>query len=150
MSVERALMGGGALALLALLALTFATRWYGAVRLPRGEFGAGAQTAVGAWSELGALRWLTVLAAALALAAAAAPRPDRVALARAGLQRTVARAGLQWTVAAVGSFAALALVDRVLLDPPSPASVVDVKLGAYLAVLAATAIATGALAALRR
>jgi hypothetical protein len=137
MKVPVWLSAGGASA---LLVLTLATRWYGVVQLSGSAFRAGSQSAAGGWQELGAVRWLIVVTVAVALLGALL---ERVELARSIRQR----AGI--CVGALGGLTALALIYRVLVSPPSAPSVVDIKLGAFLAVLSACAVATGGLAAFR-
>jgi hypothetical protein len=52
-------------------------------------------------------------------------------------------------VAALGTLTAVLLAFRVLIDLPSPDRVVDQKLGAYLGLLAAVAIAYGGYESIR-
>ncbi|MFX6218453.1 hypothetical protein ABTF55_21890, partial [Acinetobacter baumannii] len=50
---------------------------------------------------------------------------------------------------AVGAAAAIVLVDRVLISLPHPDSVVDIKIGAFLGLLATLGIALGGFDSIR-
>jgi hypothetical protein len=128
---------GGAVVLLISM---FALRWYGIDALPSRPESAGAATATGVWHELSIVRWLLLLTIVAALGAALIRAVRRA-------PRSDAAAGR--AVAALGAISTLALIDRVLIDPPAPAAIVDVKLGAYLGLLGAVAIALGGLEAAR-
>jgi len=127
---ERVCLAGG----VALLVLMFVTQWYGAVELPRHALTAAPPTATGPWSQLRLLRWLMLITA---LAGIALPGVGLVRRSRYALP-----AGRVIMVLAV--LTSLALFYRVLINPPSAAAIDDVKLGAYLALLSAVAIALGA------
>ena len=60
-----------------------------------------------------------------------------------------AQTDTEWTITALGALTSVLLIYRVLIDLPAPAAVVDQKLGAYLGILSAIAIAIGGYDALR-
>ncbi|MHB8695543.1 MAG: hypothetical protein ACYDHH_30345 [Solirubrobacteraceae bacterium] len=123
-----------ALSALALLASLFATQWYGVVALPHSADRSGIQSAVSGWTALTDVRWLIVAAALIALGSVALHLSQR----SHGTQTETG--GL---VALAGTAAAILLGYRVLVNLPSPNSVVDAKLGAFLGLLAVTGIALG-------
>ncbi len=125
----------GVLGACGLLGCLFALRWFGAVAPARGLVPTGRLLALGAWGELAVVSWLLVAAAALALVRALLGRRGRQALAVPALALSAAAAG--------------ALAYRVLLDPPQAGRIVDVKLGGYLGLLCAVALAVGAAAGWR-
>jgi hypothetical protein len=125
----------------ALLVLSLAVPWYGVDGIP-GRPGsrtgmAGTQTG---WQGLSDVRWLILLTVLVAFATLAvhAFGPAR---------QTVA--ALRLALLALGWANALVLIVRVLIDLPSPDRVVDQKLGALMALLAALALAFGASEAVR-
>ena len=125
---------------IALLVSMFAVRWYGTVGPPRGPEGSGLSSAENAWHGLTVLRWLmllTVFAALGSLVLHASQRSRPRPLETAGV--LVALAGLTTVL----------LIFRVLIDPPAPSSVVDVKLGGFLGLLSGVGILIGAVEALR-
>ena len=128
--------GGG----LALLFLLLTAKWYGVVGLPHSADRSGIQTAAGAWSELAVLRWLILATALVAVGASILHFTQR----SHGTQSDLSPA-----IATLGTLTSLGLIYRVLIDPPSPRSVVDVKLGAYVALLSAVAIALGGIESMR-
>ena len=131
---------------LVLLVLMFAFEWYGVDGIPgRSQI----STAENAWNALTVTRWLMLLTIFVTLGSLIihATQRDHGAI--------TDTSGL---IAILGTLTACVLAYRVLINPPSPATIVDQKLGAYLGVLSAVAIAlggfdmraTGARAALRR
>ncbi len=112
---------------LALLVFMFVFAWYGVAGIPGRS--AVVSTEDG-WHGLTIIRWLMLLTIAVAL----------------GAHRL--RNGSTF-VAALGTLTALLLTYRVLIDLPSSQAVVDQKLGAYLALLSAFAIALGGYDSLR-
>lgn len=125
---DRVSVGGA----IVLLAVTLATRWYGVIEPPSHAGAAGVQSSAGAWSELHTIRWLLV---ATAVAALIRPVLARIAVS-AGRVGNALEATLAWV-------ASISLFVRVLVDPPAPGSVDDIKLGAYLALLSTLTLAVG-------
>lgn len=119
-----------------LLALMLAVPWYGVDVIPGrpGTHAGDAVTQTG-WEGLADVRWLILLTVLVAFATLAvhAAGPAR---------RTVA--ALRLGLLALGWVNVLALIVRVLIDLPSSDRVVDQKLGALLALVAALALAFGA------
>jgi hypothetical protein len=130
---------------LALLVLMFAFEWYGVDGIPgRSQI----STAENAWNTLTVTRWLMLLTIFVTLGSLIIRATERD---HGAITDTSA------AIAILGTLTACVLAYRVLINPPSPATIVDQKLGAYLGVLSAIAIAlggidmrtTGAQAALR-
>ena len=119
-----ALRVGGALALVALM---FATSWYGLSTPARGTFATAGSTAAGPWSTLHVLRWLLLLAAAAALLSVGLRR------------RPMVDAALVLALIAGGG-----LFIRLLVALPDPRAVLDVKVGGYGALIACGALCLGA------
>ncbi len=92
------------------------------------------ETAVSAWKELSIARWLLVLAIVVALGSVILHATQRS-------HGTKTDTGV--VVFATGTIAAVILGYRVLIDLPHPSSVVDIKIGAYLGLLATLGIALG-------
>jgi purine-cytosine permease-like protein len=114
---------------LVLLVTLLAVPWYGVIDHSGGALSGGRPGSLSGWSQLTVTRWVVLAAAVVALLLAAPARRTRAARA----------------VRMVLALLALALlVVRVLLDPPSSATIVDVKLGAYISLLGAAALALGA------
>jgi hypothetical protein len=114
-----------------LLALMFLAEWYGVDGIPGRSQVSSAENA---WHGLTVVRWLmllTIVAALGSLLIHATQRNHGVQTETAGV------------VAVLGTLTAVVLTWRVLIVLPSPAAVVDQKLGAYLGVLSAYAIALG-------
>lgn len=127
-------------AILLLVSLLF-LKWFG-LGGAVGRFAprAAATGSVGAWHTLGWLRWLALLAIAVALS----PLLVRPAERWLGLPRRTNAA-----VAALGGLTALLLSYRVLIDLPDPSRVVDQKAGAILGLVGALLIAVGGLESMR-
>jgi hypothetical protein len=130
-----------AVAALGLLIIMFAFAWFGVDGIPgRSEIA----TAENAWHGLTLLRWLMLLTIFVAIGS----------LFLHASQRTHgAETDTSLAITVLGALTAVALAYRVLIDLPSSASVVDQKIGAYLGLLCAIAIAIGgydALLAARR
>ncbi len=118
---------------LLLVALMFAMDWYGVVRQPQ-MHRVGVNGAENAWTALTVLRWGILLSVVVTIGAIAI---------RASQRRHGTRTETGTAVMVTGAVIAALLIYRVLIDPPDPASVVDVKLGAVLGLLAAVGIAVG-------
>jgi hypothetical protein len=121
----------------ALLALMFLSEWYGVDGIPgRSEV----SSAENAWHGLTVARWLMLLTIAVTLGS----------LVIHATQRTHgAQTETSGVVAVLGTLTAAVLTWRVLIVLPSPASVVDQKLGAYLGMLSAYVIALGGFDSIR-
>jgi hypothetical protein len=121
----------------ALLALMFLAEWYGVDGIPgRSQI----SSAENAWHGLTVVRWLMLFTVAVTL----------LSLVIHATQRTHgAQTETSGVIAVLGTLTAAVLTWRVLIVLPSPAAVVDQKVGAYLGVLSAWAIAVGAFDAMR-
>jgi len=119
---------------LALLPIMFLLDWYGVVGLPLRARRSGITTAENAWRVLTDLRWLMLLAIVAAMGSVVLHVSQRAH----GTKTDTSLA-----VTAIGTVTALLVGYRVLIDPPDPRSVVDVKVGAYLGLLCAIGIAIG-------
>ncbi len=128
-----------AVSALVLLPLIFGVEWFGAVGLPRATR-SGLTTAENAWTVLTNLRWLMLLTIIVAVGAVIlhATQADHGTKTETG-----------WLVTLLGVLTMLLLGYRVLINPPNPSAIVDVKIGAYLGLLAALGIAVGGLEAWR-
>ncbi len=114
-----------------LLGLMFLTEWYGVDGIPGRSQVSSAENA---WHGLTVVRWLmlaTILVALGSLLIHATQRDHGAQTETGGV------------IAVLGTLTAAVLTWRVLIVLPSPAAVVDQKLGAYLGVLSAYAIALG-------
>jgi hypothetical protein len=123
-----------ALSAVVLLIVTFATKWYGIVALPHSADRAGIQGATSPWVQLTFGRWLIVASVLVAIGSVALHLSQRTH----GSQTDTSL-----IVTVVGTITALELGYRVLINTPSPHSVIDAKLGAYVGLLAATGVAIG-------
>jgi hypothetical protein len=123
-----------ALSALGLLIVTFALKWYGVVALPHSADRSGIQSAVSAWTELTLARWLILASVLVAFTSVALHVSQRTH----GSQTDTSL-----IVTTVAALTAGVLAYRVLINMPSPHSVIDAKLGAYVGVLAATGVALG-------
>jgi hypothetical protein len=124
-----------------LLVFMFAFAWFGVDGIPgRSELA----TSENAWHGMTYLRWLMLLTCFVAIGS----------LFLHASQRTHgAETDTSLAITVLGTVTAVALAYRVLIDQPTPPSVVDQKLGAYLGLLSAVALAVGgydALLAARR
>jgi hypothetical protein len=119
---------------LLLLGLMFAVKWFGVVALPRSADRSGIQTAATAWTELSAVRWLMLLTVVITLGSVAIHITQR----SHGSQTDTSL-----LVTAAGTLTAGLLFYRVMVALPSPGSVVDAKLGAFVGLLAAVGVALG-------
>ena len=123
-----------------LLVLMFAVKWYGVDQSPGRVNGAERTTAEDAWHGLTLLRWLMLLTIAAAIGSLILHLSQR---------SHGASTDTNATVTILGALTAALLTYRVLISLPSPASVVDQKLGAYLGLLSAFGVALGGYHALR-
>ncbi len=116
---------------LALLLLMFAFEWYGVDGIPgRSQV----STAENAWQGLTVTRWLMLATIIVTLGSLVIHATQRD-------HGTTTDTSL--VIAILGTLTAGVLIYRVLINTPSPGTIVDQKLGAYLGVLSAIAIALG-------
>ena len=122
---------------LSLLVIMFAFAWYGVDGIPgKSEV----STAENAWNSLTVVRWLMLLTIFVTLGS----------LVIHATQRTHgAKTETSGVITVLGTLTALILTWRVVIHMPSPAAIVDAKLGAYLGVASAYAIALGGYDAMR-
>jgi hypothetical protein len=118
----------------ALVPIMFGLDWYGVVGLPRHGGRSGLTTAEDAWRELTVLRWLMLVTVVAAVAAVVLHATQR---------SHGAKTDTSIMVTTLGTVTALLVGYRVLFDLPNSNSVVDVKIGAYLGLIAAVGIAIG-------
>jgi hypothetical protein len=118
---------------LLLAPIMFVLEWFGVVGMPEVRR-SGINGAENAWHALTLLRWLMLLTILVALGAV---------ILHASQRGHGARTDTGIPVAALGTLTAVLVGYRVLIDPPNPAAVVDIKLGAMLGLLAALGIALG-------
>ncbi|HUO69824.1 MAG TPA: hypothetical protein VMU39_03525 [Solirubrobacteraceae bacterium] len=124
---------------LLLAPMMFVLEWYGVVGVP-GTRRSGITTAENAWQTLTYTRWVMVVAIVVALGSVCLHITQR---------SHGAKTDTSIVVATIGTIAAVLLVYRVLIEPPNPSSVVDVKIGAFLGLLAAIGIAIGGIESIR-
>lgn len=120
-----------AAAALLLLALMFLAEWFGVDGIPgRSQI----SSAENAWHGLTVTRWVMLATIAVPLLSLIVHPVER---------GHGVRTATGLPIALLGTVTAILLTWRVLIELPSPGSVVDQKLGAYLGVLSAYAIALG-------
>ncbi len=130
-----------AIGALLLLIFMFAFKWFGLATTPSPSAERAARSsAEDAWNGLTLVRWLMLLTILVALGSVALHARQRSHPVKTDTSRAIA---------AFGTLTAALLAYRVLIDLPSPRDVVDQKLGAYLGLLAALAIAFGGYEAIR-
>jgi FlaA1/EpsC-like NDP-sugar epimerase len=115
---------------LALLAVMFLLKWYGAAGV----------ISVNAWHALSILRWLMLLTIAMALV---------LAYLQASRRSPALPVTFSVLVSTVAALLVLLLIYRVLINEPGPDNIVGQKLGAYLGLLCAIGIAYGGYASMR-
>jgi hypothetical protein len=103
------------------------------VGLPRSRR-SGLETTASAWHVLNTIRWFMLLAILVALGSVVLHATQRA---------HGTKTDTSVVVAGVGTITAVLLGYRVLIDLPHPSSVVDIKIGAYLGLLATIGIALG-------
>ncbi len=118
---------------LLLVPIIFALEWFGKVGIPALRR-SGLTGSENAWNGMTLVRWLMLATILLALGSV---------VLHASQRSHGTRTATGVPVAAFGTLLALAVGYRVLLVPPSADSVVDVKLGAFLGLLATIGIALG-------
>jgi hypothetical protein len=118
-----------------LLALLFATKWYGVAGVPDPSAARPAiSTVENGWNGLTAVRWLIVATIIVALGSVFLHASQR----RHGTKTDTSR-----LVAAFGAVTSILLIYRVLIVLPAGSEVIDQKLGALLGLLCALGIAVG-------
>jgi hypothetical protein len=128
-----------AISALLLVGIMFVFAWYGKVGVPEVRR-SGMIGTEDAWNGLTLLRWLLLATILVSLGSV-------VLHARQRGHGTRTATGAP--VALLGTLAALWLGYRVLLDLPSSSTVVDVKLGAFLGLLATIGVALGGFESVR-
>ncbi len=126
-------------AALALIPLMLLFDWYGQIEARPGTNATRLTVRTG-WSALGVLRWVPALTILLALGATVIHASQRGHGARTDTGAAVLSAGV---------LASVLIGYRVLISPPNPAAIIDLKLGAPLGLLALMAIALGGWRSLR-
>jgi hypothetical protein len=123
-----------------LLLCMFALKWFGVVGLPGVGGGSGKQSAASAWTELSVVRWLMLLTALVTLGSVVIHVSQR---------SHGARTDTSLLVTILAALTSALLFYRLLVDLPSPHTVVDVKLGGFLGLFSAIGIACGGLETIR-
>jgi hypothetical protein len=123
-----------ALSALLLLAVMFATKWYGVVALPDGAQRSGTQSASSAWNQLSDVRWMMLLTVLVTLGSVAIHVTQR---------SHGSQSDTSVVITFVAAITAALLVYRVLIALPAPRDIVDAKIGAYLGLLAAVGVTIG-------
>ena len=118
----------------ALVPMMFALDWYGVVGLPRLLRRSALTTAENAWRELTVLRWLMLVTVVAAISSVVLHATQR---------SHGSKTDTSIMVTTLGTVTALLVGYRVLVDLPNSNSVVDVKIGAYLGLIATIGIAIG-------
>jgi uncharacterized membrane protein YidH (DUF202 family) len=110
-----------ALCALALLASMFALEWFGVDLNPAQT--RSSVTSVDAWHGLALLSWLMLVTIISTLGSAAL---------HAGQRNHGTRTNTSLPLALLATLTTTLLVYRLLIDPPDPSSIVDLKLGALV------------------
>jgi len=125
-----------------LLVTLFALPWYGlTTRLAPTAVMLDARTTLDGWDGLSTIRWLLLITALAGLA---------LAVAQAGRRAPALPVTLSVIVTILGAIATLALVYRVLLNPPGPNGLLDPRAGAYAGLLACAGILFGGIRSMRQ
>jgi hypothetical protein len=117
----------------------FALEWYGVVGVPQIRR-SGITMDENAWHTLTFTRWVMLIAIVVALGSV---------FLHASQRSHGAKTDTSLVVAGVGTLTAALLIYRVLIEPPSPSSVVDLKIGAFLGLIAGIGIAIGGIESIR-
>jgi hypothetical protein len=126
---------------LLLLIIMFALAWYGVDEMPgRAAARTGLSHAENAWHALTVVRWLMLVTIAVSLGSVVVHASQR----SHGVKTDTGP--IVWLL---GTATVALLVYRVLIELPSPNSIVDQKLGAFLGLLCAVGIAYGGFEAMR-
>jgi hypothetical protein len=126
---------------LLLLIIMFALEWYGLDEMPGPDAArTGLSHVENAWHALAVVRWVMLAAVAVSLGSVVVHATQR----SHGVKTNTGL--IVWLL---GTATTSLLVYRVLIDLPSPNSVVDQKLGAYLGLLSAVGIAYGGFESMR-
>jgi hypothetical protein len=124
-----------AVSALALLAIMFATEWYGVAGVPDPSYARPAvSTAENGWNGLTDIRWVIVVTIVAAVGSVFLHASQR----EHGTKTDTSR-----LVAALGALTSVLLIYRVLIALPGDGRVLDQKLGAVLGLACALGIAWG-------
>ena len=126
---------------LALLAIMFATEWYGVAGVPDpSAVRPAVSTAENAWHGLTITRWVLLATIVAAIGAV---------VLHASQREHGNKTDTSLVVAALGALSSLLLIYRVLIVLPARSRVIDQKLGAFLGLLCVLGIAWGGYEAIR-
>lgn len=124
-----------------LLVVMFATEWYGVAGVPDPSFARPAiSTAENGWNGLTTIRWVILATIVAAIGSVFLHVSQR----EHGTKTDTSR-----VVAALGALTSLLLIYRVLIALPGDGKALDQKLGAFLGLLCALAIAWGGYESIR-
>ncbi len=124
-------LGGAA----ALTVAMFAMRWYGAAGPTSGAFTAPASQTRGPWQALTIIRWPLVATVIVTLLG--------VALELSGSADAPLSRGIRSVTVGLAAVSFVGVFYRVLINPPVPGAIDDIKLGAYVGLIAVGAILVG-------
>lgn len=124
---------------LLLVPIMFALEWYGVVGAPQTRR-SGITIDENAWHTLVYTRWVMLIAIVVALGSV---------FLHASQRSHGAKTDTSLVVTAVGTLTAALLIYRVLIELPNPSSVVDLKIGAFLGMIAGIGIAIGGIESVR-
>jgi hypothetical protein len=130
-----------AVSALALLALMFATKWYGVAGVPDPSAARPVVVAnENAWHGLTDIRWVMLITIAAVLGSVVLHSSQRT---------HGTRTDTSWLLLGCGALTSVLVFVRVLIFLPEPSKVIDQKLGAVLGSVAALGIALGGLESVR-
>jgi hypothetical protein len=121
-----------------LLASLLLASWYGS---SAAASVLGGSSSASGWSTLSVLRWLILIDALTAVA---------LALSQAARRAPAIPVSLSVISTVIGALTVLALIYRVLINPPGPDNLIDQRFGAVVGLLAAIALVYGAFTSLRK
>jgi hypothetical protein len=118
-----------------LLASMFVLKWYGSsASLAPSAARHGAPTSVAGWNGLTNLRWLILITVICGLA---------LVYFQATRRAPAVPVSLSVILFVLGLITTLALIYRVLINPPGPNSLIDQKAGAFVGLIAALVLTWG-------
>jgi hypothetical protein len=124
---------------LLLAPIMFALEWYGVVGAPQTRR-SGITIDENAWHTLVYTRWVMLIAIVVALGSV---------FLHASQRSHGVKTDTSVLVTVVGTVTAALLIYRVLIELPNPSSVVDLKIGAFLGLIAGIGIAIGGIESIR-